>query len=621
MTAIVQRPFRGARISSFYPVKTLPSLASLDSAFQLQEYISLLIRLDVHDVERIVNLPEKSKNGDADGEKKTDANVDQYCWIYEQLRRLAQDLTHPLCTMLQLECNRQTCPEMKAGEWLYLCVAHGNDGAMEQCCAIDYILHTIDSATALLNSPRAFPSRLQIPTSSHRHFSALARRLGRIFAHAYFHHREAFEQAEAESSLYARFLALTQKFDLVPAEFLVIPPRVDPEAEVEPPRVLPPRQHHEPPTLDMNARERSPPGLGGAESPRKFGRNRTDTMVFSEAQSVAEELSRREHADVPIIPLEKAPEIHDKSHDEPVHDAEHAEHVIAEEAAAADAMPDTDTTIAPEEDPFADEHAEPSHAEEEPTSLHAEDASPPPTEDVPSHAEDSPVEHEHIPVPPPTEAEAPTDAADTTILDAPTPAAEADPIMPATESPPAGADVIEEKEEPAASEAPEGTEAAIEPSAASAEEPVAEAETETSQDEEAVPHAQDETPVEVSAEEPAEANVEDPADVDEEQSAEEKDAEDAEESAEESPEAAQDSEETPVEGTDAEAPSYAAAVAEGTEHAEAKADTEHDEKTDEHEEATDEAHGAAALAHDTIEPGAEAKEGEEAAKDEGTTTQ
>jgi hypothetical protein len=30
-------------------------------------------------------------------------------------------------------------------------------------------------------------------------------------------HREIFEQAEAESSLYARFLALTSKFDLVPA--------------------------------------------------------------------------------------------------------------------------------------------------------------------------------------------------------------------------------------------------------------------------------------------------------------------------------------------------------------------------------------------------------------------
>jgi hypothetical protein len=33
--------------------------------------------------------------------------------------------------MLQQECTRATCPEMKAGEWMYLCVAHGNDGAME----------------------------------------------------------------------------------------------------------------------------------------------------------------------------------------------------------------------------------------------------------------------------------------------------------------------------------------------------------------------------------------------------------------------------------------------------------------------------------------------------------
>ncbi|KAF7356587.1 hypothetical protein MVEN_00992500 [Mycena venus] len=229
--ALVQRPLRGSRISTFYPVKSLPSLSSLDSAFQLQEYISLLIRLDVHDVDAIVSIPtakgkgkEKESDAGEDGKGKEVA-VDEACWKYEQLRRLAQDLSHPLITMLQQVCTRTTCPEMKAGEWLYLCVAHGNDGAMEQCCAIDYILHTLDSATALLNSPRAFPSRLQIPPASHRHFTSLARRLGRIFAHAYFHHREEFEQAEAESSLYARFLALTEKFDLVPADFLVIPPR------------------------------------------------------------------------------------------------------------------------------------------------------------------------------------------------------------------------------------------------------------------------------------------------------------------------------------------------------------------------------------------------------------
>ncbi|KAG2060062.1 Mob1/phocein [Suillus hirtellus] len=330
MAVAVQRPLRGSRVSSFYPVKSLPSLSSLDSAFQLQEYISLLIRLDVHDVDSIVSLPGKAAFKDAeekssdlsdqverkpdDPERKNDVAVDRGCWIYEQLRRLAQDLSHPLITMLQQECTRITCPEMKAGEWLYLCVAHGNDGAMEQCCAIDYILHTLDSATALLNSPRAFPSRLSIPATSYRHFSSLARRLGRIFAHAYFHHREAFEQAEAESSLYARFLKLTSQFDLVPTEFLVIPPgtvlsgRRGRDEDVEPPRLLaaavnPPREREDQnaPTAEQaqppNVREKSPPGLSsdsphGTDSPRRLGRNRTDTMVFSEAYNAGEELAK-----------------------------------------------------------------------------------------------------------------------------------------------------------------------------------------------------------------------------------------------------------------------------------------------------------------------------------------
>ncbi|KAF8908508.1 Mob1/phocein, partial [Gymnopilus junonius] len=281
MAAVIQRPLRGSRISTFYPVKNLPSLSSLDSAFQLQEYISLLIRLDVHDVEAITSLPgtsgesnkedEKEKEGEKSKSSAPEVSVDEACWIYEQLRRLAQDLSHPLITTLQQECTRASCPEMKAGEWLYLCVAHGNDGAMEQCCAIDYILHTVDSATALLNSPRTFPSRLSIPQTSHRHFSSLARRLGRIFAHAYFHHREAFEQAEAESSLYARFLALTSKFDLVPSEFLVIPAASSSSSSFSGSAHHDHQHPHHPP----------PPTVTRS----KFGRNRTDTMVFADAEA------------------------------------------------------------------------------------------------------------------------------------------------------------------------------------------------------------------------------------------------------------------------------------------------------------------------------------------------
>ena len=98
---VIQRPLKGSRLSSFYPVKSLPSLSSLDSAFQLQEYISLLIRVDVHDVQKIVSLPgkpantqdtgtplEELKNEEKDPDKdgKGDVTVDEPCWIYEQLR-------------------------------------------------------------------------------------------------------------------------------------------------------------------------------------------------------------------------------------------------------------------------------------------------------------------------------------------------------------------------------------------------------------------------------------------------------------------------------------------------------------------------------------------------------
>ena len=73
-------------------------------------------------------------------------------------RRLCIDLSYPFVTALQEACSRETCPEMKAGEWLYLCAAHASSAETE-CCAIDYIVHTLDGASALLNQSRYFPSR------------------------------------------------------------------------------------------------------------------------------------------------------------------------------------------------------------------------------------------------------------------------------------------------------------------------------------------------------------------------------------------------------------------------------------------------------------------------------
>ncbi|WVQ69243.1 uncharacterized protein L199_007460 [Kwoniella botswanensis] len=212
----IYRLKRGTKLSEIPPLPpnpAVPDLSSLNGPFQLAEYLSLKIRNDPHDVRGLIDVPVGDKSM---GGKAPDKNV----WIYEHLRRLPIDLT-PLITALLPICTRETCPEMKAHEWLYLCSAHG--GGAESCSAIDYILHTLDSTTALLNSSQNFPSRMQIPPSSVSHFPSLFRRLSRIFSHAYFHHREAFQLSENETSLYSRFLGLCEKFNLVGNSLLPIP--------------------------------------------------------------------------------------------------------------------------------------------------------------------------------------------------------------------------------------------------------------------------------------------------------------------------------------------------------------------------------------------------------------
>src|SRR5258708_37058209 len=102
MATAFQRPLKGSRISTFYPIKSVPALSTLDSAFQLQEFISLTIRSDIHDVSAIISVPDSRNNtegggpddssvvltedSDGDRDTKSEFAVDEACWIYEQLR-------------------------------------------------------------------------------------------------------------------------------------------------------------------------------------------------------------------------------------------------------------------------------------------------------------------------------------------------------------------------------------------------------------------------------------------------------------------------------------------------------------------------------------------------------
>ena len=106
-----------------------------------------------------VSPEKKGKEGEKDVENgKAESTVDEYtsslgqCPVFYDFGtmvepisgRLAQDLSYSLITALQQECTRASSPEMKAGEWVYLCVAHGNDGAMEVC-----FVHNITSTINL----------------------------------------------------------------------------------------------------------------------------------------------------------------------------------------------------------------------------------------------------------------------------------------------------------------------------------------------------------------------------------------------------------------------------------------------------------------------------------------
>jgi hypothetical protein len=147
-------------------------------------------------------------------------NADELLWQYELLRLFTVELGE-LIVLLSKDCSRETCPQMKAtDEWLFLCAAHKKP---QECCAMDYMVHTIDGSAALLNSTKYFPSRATVPPSSKKFYQSVARRLYRVYAHAYFHHNVIYKQFEFEKKCGIRFAKFVRTFDLMPDKLLIIP--------------------------------------------------------------------------------------------------------------------------------------------------------------------------------------------------------------------------------------------------------------------------------------------------------------------------------------------------------------------------------------------------------------
>lgn len=177
----------------------------MDSTVAVQQFIQQSIRNDPSRVDDILTPPEGQEEGS---------------WKYEHLRQFCMEL-NKLAVKLQTECNASTCTQMTATEqWIFLCAAHKTP---KECPAIDYTRHTLDGAACLLNSNKYFPSRVTIKESSVAKLGSVCRRVYRIFSHAFFHHRQVFDDFESQTHLCRRFTVFVTKYNLMSKDNLIVP--------------------------------------------------------------------------------------------------------------------------------------------------------------------------------------------------------------------------------------------------------------------------------------------------------------------------------------------------------------------------------------------------------------
>lgn len=199
-----------SRKQAFHYLQQVPQIHALatnpsqeDHHFLAQEIIQQLILHDPHNYEAIC---------------KPIPQIDKKVWLIEQLRQMLQELNQ-LCVLLDHVCTKETCPKMIATRDEFLCAAHPTPS---ECCAIDYIVHTMNGFTALLNSNEYFPSRINIQGQAINFAQPITRRLYRVFAHAFYRHPDIFWEFELKTYLCSRFKYFVTTTKLMPVnQFLI----------------------------------------------------------------------------------------------------------------------------------------------------------------------------------------------------------------------------------------------------------------------------------------------------------------------------------------------------------------------------------------------------------------
>ncbi|KAJ1969463.1 hypothetical protein IWQ62_000605 [Dispira parvispora] len=175
-----------------------------DSPFGAREYLQAHVAKHPEDIETLVALPK---------------GVSRNVWIYEHMRLACIELNY-FVGYLHIECTEESCPEMVLSDWRFLCAAHRPP---RSCTALYYIVHTLDQAISILTDVDQFPLLASIPDHSLKVLKDMARRLDRIFMHAYTMHPTTFHKFENHYHTYSRFARLMQSYELVAENHLTHP--------------------------------------------------------------------------------------------------------------------------------------------------------------------------------------------------------------------------------------------------------------------------------------------------------------------------------------------------------------------------------------------------------------
>lgn len=231
----------GSKSADMHEGPPLVPLADIDSAFQLTEHLKALHETYTHPPD----APDTAFPVDKETARalaQPPPGVDGGIWLYELCRFLTLKANLMVVGLFTdtPPCDASSCPEMRASEWQYLCAAHEPP---KSCCAIDYCCHTLDWCATSLTSTKLFPSRLALGTTAAggaggggetassqtqlRKMTEVFRRVYRIFAHAWFAHREAFWRVEAKTGLYVFFKTVCDEFRLIPEDNYTIPPEAE----------------------------------------------------------------------------------------------------------------------------------------------------------------------------------------------------------------------------------------------------------------------------------------------------------------------------------------------------------------------------------------------------------